>query len=193
MTEISSNEYSLTSDAILAMDAVVLSFLARDFMVISIFFLSLAFPSSLAASSMIISRYPDIMDAARFASMFTLPGHPPRRVSSTRRSKSIFFVGVLQNVESNIDLRLTEPSEFPDSKRDIVRIRTFPMRPAPLCIPFLTGVEDPVRMNCPRLPRASTSLLTASQIVGTSCHSSMRCGVVPVNAYVSSKPASVLF
>ena len=76
--------------------------------------------------------------------------------------------------------KLIFPVESSDSYNDIVFILILTILPLPLCIiPFFFGVDEPVNINCPFSWRLSTSALVASQIGGTSCHSSINLGVSP--------------
>ena len=77
--------------------------------------------------------------------------------------------------------RETLPSESPDSRSVMVRILIRPMRPVPLCTySFLRGIDDPVSRNLPFPAPRSTSDRTASQMAGTSCHSSINLGSSPM-------------
>lgn len=78
------------------------------------------------------------------------------------------------NEPSNSPDSDTEPVDRPRSHSVMVLMSTRAMRPAPLWVTAsLAGVEDPVRMNRPRSPpAASTARRVASQVEGTSCHSS---------------------
>ena len=76
----------------------------------------------------------------------------------------------------------TSPVESPDSYKLIVLKCIFPYLPAPLCaIPFLLGVEDPVKIYCPFSPVLSTSILISSHKFVASCHSSISLGFSPSN------------
>ena len=74
----------------------------------------------------------------------------------------------------------------------MVSMRIFAKRPAPLCMGRSSsrGVAEPVNMNWPGSPPLlSHSNRAASQSFGTSCHSSMRRGVLPEMASAGSDSA----
>ena len=76
---------------------------------------------------------------------------------------------------------LTSPVESPDSKRVIGRILNLANRPVPLWIVSSAcgSTDDPVRMNCEKSLRLSTSSRMLSHRGGIVCHSSIRRGVSP--------------
>lgn len=115
--------------------------------------------------------------------------------SSTSLSKEVPSFTVPISSPFIIDFKEMDPVESPDSIRDIVRMRRRLMRPVPLCTgaeSFLKGVEEPVRMKSPLDALASTSDLTASHILGTSCHSSIMWGGSPSRAIRISDSAKLL-
>ena len=96
--------------------------------------------------------------------------------SSTKLSMVVPSSTIPMSLPSIIDLKDIVPEESPDSIRDIVRMRRRLIRPVPLCTgaeSFLRGAEELVRMKSPLDALESTSDLTASHILGTSCHSSI--------------------
>ena len=122
--------------------------------------------------------YSRAISCAASTSMSTASGQPPRQAASTSPTVSRSAThGV--NSPANKPSRLTCPVDSPDSNKLMGLMRTRPIRPAPLCAgpcsPWrVAGVEDPVSMNAPRVPRArSTSWRTQSQMAGTRCHSSI--------------------
>ena len=80
--------------------------------------------------------------------------------------------------------RETVPSLAPLSQRLMGRIRNLAILPAPeWWTPLRGGVADPVRMKRPCPCFLSTCDRVASQMAGTICHSSIRRGSGPSNAY----------
>ena len=73
-------------------------------------------------------------------------------------------------------------------------MRSFAIRPAPLWLTrCLLGDEDPVRMKLPAPPsELSTASRTASQMGGTSCHSSTTWGLAPTSATAGSASTACL-
>ena len=59
--------------------------------------------------------------------------------------------------------------------------------------PFLFRVVEPVRTYIPFFPESSILYLTASQMPGTSCHSSISCGSSSLKMSVGSVIASLRF
>ena len=109
-----------------------------------------------------------------------MPGQPPLIIKPARCLKSTSPVNfgsssLLHNFLSDIS-----PVESPDSNKLIVLKCILPNRPAPLCdIPFLLGVEDPVKIYCPFSPVLSTSARISSHKFVASCHSSISFGFLP--------------
>ncbi len=190
VSDILSPSFSDISLAMVVSEAVVDSFLASDLIRAIIFLGSLLTPSNSVESD----SHTDLMYSFRAipasAPSSRSHGHPPlidRRISSSR---PVCLTSVLSNLPSKSPLRETEPSESPDSKRDMVRISRRPMRPVPLWSFSLSSSfeieNDPHRMNLPLPVARSTSNLTSSQSAGTFCHSSMRCGASPLSAMARS-------
>ena len=80
--------------------------------------------------------------------------------------------------------RDTVARERPNSCHDMVRISTTVNLPDPECnFARSSGLDEPVRINCPTFLRASTSWRTWSQILGITCHSSINRGVAPSRSF----------
>ena len=126
----------------------------------------------------------------------TAIGQPPRQIRkaifcSLNSFLSSNFSGTVNSLP-----KLTVPLDSPDPNRVIGRIVSHAKRPVPLCSlscsAFLSGTAEPVSMNCPISRRWSTAYRTASQSLGTVCHSSMSIGVSPAKA-ASVSISSILF
>ena len=138
--------------------------------------------------------YSAAINPACFSGTVRLPGQPPRTIycASLRSSTSPVIVG--ESSPRHKSFKEMLPEEKPASNRLIGRIRSRPIRPAPLCrIPFRFGVAEPVRINCPFALRTSISARTASHKGGTSCHSSSKRGVLPVKTVRGDISARCLF
>ena len=175
--------------------AVVLSFRASERSKSRIFALSRLISSTRKASSSITAfRYSAGSSIACSIGISRFPGQPPRTIYSARflSSTSPVIAGFI--FPSHNSSSETLPLELPDSKSDIGRILSLAILPAPLCnIPFLFGVDEPVKIKFPLLPRSSTLLLTASQSGGHSCHSSIILGVSPSKTSSGESSANCLF
>ncbi len=128
---------------------------------------------------------------ASFARLRTRLGQPPRQAaritSSVRRPGSIALVGW----EANRPASETLPLDSSDSNRLMGRIRTRSTRPAPECrVMSSGGSADPVRMNCPGLPRSSQARRMGFQMSGAICHSSSRRGAGPFSRSAGSTSAA---
>ena len=139
-----------------------------------------------------LSMYPLFSVMASSMVWFRALGHPPRTTRFTASSieRLIALDGAIVPLkrESNV----TAPVESPDSNSDMGRMRSRPMRPVPLCsTPLYWGVDDPVSRNLPERSVSSTAKRTASQILGISCHSSMRRGSAPSSMYPGEASASL--
>ena len=124
-------------------------------------------------TSNMASRYWSMTSAAVWASAPTRAGQPPQHMASAKGASDVSHADG-SNALSNSPDSDTEPVDRPRSHSVMVLMSTRAMRPAPLWVTAsLAGVEDPVRMNRPRSPpAASTARRVASQVEGTSCHSS---------------------
>ena len=143
-------------------------------------------------TSNMASRYWSTTSAAVWASAPTRAGQPPQHMASARGASDV-SQALGSNLPSNSPESDTAPVERPRSHSVMVLMSTRAMRPAPLCVTeSLAGVEEPVRMNSPRSPAASTARRAASQVEGTSCHSSTTWGRAPCRASEGSASTSVL-
>ena len=144
-------------------------------------------------TSNIASRYWSTTSAAVWASTPTRAGQPPQHIASAKGASDVSHADGL-NTPSNSPDSDTEPVDRPRSHSVMVLISTRAMRPAPLWVTAsLAGVEEPVRMNRPRSPpAASTARRVASQVEGTSCHSSTTWGRAPCSASIGSASANAL-
>ena len=151
------------------------------------------FPSRGTLTSLTLRMYSAGVSRANSSSRPINEGHPPRQ---HHRAMSAMLVGRRAPASKPASKRrekLTPPPLSPDSLSAIGLIRTRAMRPVPLwrmaSVSF--GAEDPVRMSWPRLfAFASIRFLEASQIWGTSCHSSTRWGSAPSSTSAGSVRAA---
>ena len=151
LPSISSSSTALMSFISVLLVAVVLSFRASERSNRRIFWVSRFTPSiRYTSSSMTASRYWAGSSAACSKVRPRLPGQPPRIISSINFFKSTSPVMAGVSFPWHSCSRDTLPLESPDSHRDMGRIRSRAIRPAPLWrIPLWFGVAEPVRMNCP--------------------------------------------
>ena len=195
LSEMSSSSNSRMSLRSVALLASVLSFRASERRRSIILWGSRTRPSRrLASDSATCSMYERGASALRAGATSMLPGHPPRMIRSTRAESETSPVGAMETGRSNRLEKLTTALESPDSESVMGNMRMVEMRPVPVCMtPFCGGVEDPLSRYRPLEPPRSTSKRTASQIPGTSCHSSMRCGASPTSVTDGSISAIRLF
>ena len=191
----SSSSTALISFVKVLLVTVVLSLRARERSSRRILDVSRFTPSMRYTSSSITAlRYSKGSKAACSIGNPKLPGQPPRIISSISFFRSTSPVNAGVNSPWHSFSKETFPQESPDSYRDIGRIRSLAIRPAPLCrMPLWLGVAEPVRMNCPFSATWSTLYRTASQMEGTSCHSSIRRGVSPSSTKAGDSSASWRF
>ena len=118
------------------------------------------------------------------------PGHPPRQMSSAISPRGIVCCPAWGGSPSSMRFNEMEPEDRPASCSDMGRKRSRTMRRIPVCrVASSAGMADPVRMNWPGARRSSTARLTWFQILGSSCHSSMRRGGNPFNTSAGSASA----
>ena len=133
---------------------------------------------SLTATS---SRYARRLRWASFSATSRSAGHPPctRAESIVGTSIGEVRAGVGRSPSKRPPSE-TVPTPSPRSSRVIGRIRRRTNLCAPECrIASGAGTDDPVKMNCPFMPRRSISCLAVFHSSGASCHSSTRRGVSP--------------
>ena len=123
------------------------------------------------------------------------PGQPPRITypirSSSEGSRTVCTPTSWPLQTSNKE---TAHADAPLSCRDMGCMARRAILPVPECsTPFCFGVVEPVRMYRPLSVLSSTEYRTASQMAGTSCHSSIRCGASPSNARLTSSVANFRF
>ena len=83
------------------------------------------------------------------------------------------------SVPSNNDFKNTFPLDSLDSKRLIGYIFSRDIRPVPVWCVYTFFEVGPVRIKCPFPLCTSQYVLTASQILEASCHSSTSLGLAP--------------
>ena len=111
----------------------------------------------------------------------TLSGHHPLQEANISCSivKSEMHPFESFSVPSNSAFKDTFPLDSLDSKRRIGYIFSRDIRSVPVwCVSTFFEVE-PVRIKCPFPLCSSQYVLTASQIFGAFCHSSIRLGLAP--------------
>ena len=126
-------------------------------------------------------------------------GHPPRQQSSASARAPLHSTWHGVNLPRNSPASDTSAVESSDSESVMGAMWMRPILPAPLwrasashCFsPSASGVDEPVRMNTPRMPRfASTAWRTAFHMPGALCHSSITCGRFPSSMRVGSARAN---